>query len=155
MGYQAESGPWRGFYLTAAMELRNPRPPSDVPRQGAAGQLKTLPAEQLLDSLSVRLNGVKAGARQLAFGLTFTDTSEHYALTLENAVLHHYKDRKIAGAVAVALTRAVLVELVVGETTLDAAIAEKKISIAGDSAAFADFLALLDRFDFWFEIVLP
>ncbi len=155
MGYQAESGPWRGFYLTAAMELRNPRPPSDVPRQGAAGQLKALPAEQLIDSLSVRLNGTRAGARQLAFGLTFTDTGEHYALTLENAVLHHYRDRKIAGAVAVSLTRAALVELVVGETTLDAAIAEKKVSVEGDAKAFADFLSLLDRFDFWFEIVLP
>ena len=155
MGYQAESGPWRAFYLTAAMELRNPRPPSDVPRQGAAGQMRTLPAEQLLDSLSVRLNGGKAGARQLAFNLTFTDSGESFALVLENAVLHHYKDRHLPNAVAVVLTRTALADLVIGETTLEAAAAAGKVAIEGDAKPFGDFLSLLDRFDFWFEIVMP
>src|SRR6202012_5689523 len=62
MGYQAESGPWRAFYLTGAQELRNPRAKSETPRQGAAGQLRSLPADDLLESLSVRLNGQKGGA---------------------------------------------------------------------------------------------
>ena len=33
MGFQAESGPWRDFYLTGAQELRYPRPPSATPRR--------------------------------------------------------------------------------------------------------------------------
>ncbi len=48
MGYQAESGPWRGFYLTGAMELRAPRAPSDVPRPGGAGTIRALPVDDLV-----------------------------------------------------------------------------------------------------------
>ncbi len=155
LGYQAESGPWRGFYLTAAMELRNPRPPSDTPRQGAAGQLRALPAESLLDSLSVRLNGDKAGARELALNLHFTDTGERFLVTLENAVLHHYAGREEKDAPVVSLTRAVLAGLIIGEHDLAAALAEKAVAIEGDATLFGDFLQLLDRFDFWFEIVMP
>ena len=152
MGYQAESGPWRAFYLTGAQELRNPRPASDQPRQGAAGQLRALPADALLDSFSVRLNGEKAGAvGDLALTLSFTDTGETFAVSVENAVLHH-----APGALgpAVALTRPVLIALVIGETTLETALADGAVSGEG-TAVLAELIPLLDRFDFWFEIVAP
>lgn len=156
MGYQAESGPWRAFYLTGAQELRNPRPKADKPRQGAAGQLRALPADALLDSFAVRLNGGKAGdAGDLAFTLAFSDTGERFAVSVENAVLHHRAagDGDEAGP-AVTLTRPVLIALVIGETTLEAAQAEGKV--AGEGAAeLGRLLPLLDRFDFWFEIVAP
>ena len=151
LGYQAESGPWRAFYLTAAMELRNPRPPSDTPRQGAAGQLRTLPAGQLLDSLSVRLNGEKAGALEVAFNIRFTDVKEHFLVTVENAVFHYYPMREIKSAPTISLTREALVNLVTGEISLP----HESVSIAGDADCFPAFIALLDRFDFWFEIVMP
>ncbi|WP_375268568.1 alkyl/aryl-sulfatase [Phenylobacterium sp.] len=154
LGYQAESGPWRAFYLTGAQELRNPRPPSPTPRQGAAGQIRNLPPEQLLDSLSVRLNGDKAGAQEIALDLTFSDTGERYGLSVENAVLHHGRDRIAPGATAVTLTRAALVGLVLGETELDAAIEQGAVTTA-DPTPLRTLLALLDRFDFWFEIVMP
>jgi len=153
MGYQAESGPWRAFYLTGAQELRYPRPPATTPRQGASSQLRALPAEALLDSLSVRLNGAKAAARDLTLSLAFTDTGETFGLFVENAVLRH-RAGPAAGAPTVSLTRSALVSLVVGETTLEAALADGSVT-AGDSADFAEFLTWLDRFDFWFEIVLP
>lgn len=155
LGYQAESGPWRGFYLTAAMELRNPRPPAIEPRQGAAGQMRALPAGLLLDSLSVRLNGEKAGAHEIALNIHFTDTNEHFLVTLENAVLHHYPERKEPKAPSVSLTRAVLADLVIGERAFAAALADKSMTIEGAREPFADLLSMLDRFDFWFEIVMP
>ena len=155
MGYQAESGPWRGFYLTAAMELRNPRPAAVEPRQGAAGQIRNLPAEPLLDSLSVRLNGDRAGGRAIVFNLNFDDTGEGFLVTVENAVMHHASGKTATGAPIVALSRPVLVSLVLAELPLDQALAEAKVKIDGEPGAFAEFLALLDRFDFWFEIVMP
>ena len=154
MGYQAESGPWRAFYLTGAQELRYPRPPATTPRQGAAGQLRALPAEALLDSLSVRLNGAKAAARNLALSLAFTDTGEAFGVFVENAVMRH-RAGEAAGAPVVSLTRSALVSLVVGETTLDAALADGSVKATGDSLDFAEFLTWLDRFDFWFEIISP
>jgi alkyl sulfatase BDS1-like metallo-beta-lactamase superfamily hydrolase len=153
MGYQAESGPWRAFYLTGAQELRYPRPPAVKPRQTGGAQLRALPAETLLDSLSVRLNGDKAGARSLAVEVHFTDVGERFILSVENAVLHHRRGGR--GAPAVSLSRAALIDLVLGDTTLDAAVAAGEATVAGDPQPFADLLALLDRFDFWFEIVSP
>jgi alkyl sulfatase BDS1-like metallo-beta-lactamase superfamily hydrolase len=152
MGYQAESGPWRAFYLTGAQELRNPRPASDTPRQGAAGQLRALPADALLESFSVRLNGEKAGlAGDLALTIRFTDTGESFAVSVENAVLHHAPGE---GGPEAALTRPVLIALVIGETTLEAALADGMVSGEG-AAVLGELLPLLDRFDFWFEIVAP
>ena len=151
MGYQAESGPWRAFYLSGALELRNPRAPSETPRQGAAGQLRALPADALLESLSVRLNGGRAGAASIALTLSFTDTGERFAVSVENAVLHH---RAGEGGPEAALTRAVLIGLVIGETTLEKALAGGAVAGEG-TEALGRLLPLLDRFDFWFEIVAP
>ncbi len=154
LGYQAESGPWRAFYLTGAMELRHPRPPAKQPRQGAAGQLRALPADSLLDALSVRLNGPKAGATQLALNLVFTDTGETFAVTVENAVLHH-RAGATAGAPTVNLTRGVLTDLVIGQTTIEAAMAAGSLTATEGAGTLETLLGLLDRFDFWFEIVTP
>jgi alkyl sulfatase BDS1-like metallo-beta-lactamase superfamily hydrolase len=151
LGYQAESGPWRDFYLTGAQELRNPRPATAGPRQGVAGQLRSLPGDELLDALSVRLNGDEAGAAQIAFTVCFTDTDELFAVSVENAVLHH---RAGEAGPRVTLSRATLVALLTGEKTLDAAVAEGVLAGVG-AGELGKLLALLDRFDFWFEIVAP
>ena len=155
MGYQAESGPWRDFYLTGAMELRFPRPTSDVPRVGAGGQIRGLPPEQLLDSLAVRLNGERAGAQALAVNMRFTGTGETFLVTVENAVLHHYAGRSDPDAATVILTGPTLATMILGEGTLADLVAAGEVAIAGDAAAFEALLGLLDRFDFWFEIVAP
>jgi alkyl sulfatase BDS1-like metallo-beta-lactamase superfamily hydrolase len=147
LGYQAESGPWRAFYLTGAQELRNPRPAAASPRQGALGQLRALPADDLLESLAVRLNGEAAGAAEIAFTAHFTDTGERFAVSVENAVLHHTPGE---GGPEARLTRAALIGLVTGELAPDAA------GLEGEGAGeLARLLPLLDRFDFWFEIVAP
>ncbi len=156
MGYQAESGPWRDFYLTGAQELRNPRLASETPRQGAAGQLRALPADSMLESFAVRLNGPKAGAiGDLALTIAFSDTGERFAVSVENAVLHHKAAQdEGGGGPAVTLTRPVLIGLVIGETTLEAALEAATVSGPG-AQVLGQLLPLLDRFDFWFEIVAP
>ncbi|MCC7267056.1 MAG: MBL fold metallo-hydrolase [Caulobacteraceae bacterium] len=147
MGYQAESGPWRDFYLTGAQELRRPRPKSDTPRQTSANQLRTLPGDSLLDALSIRLNGAAAGDETLSLALTLTDTGEQFAVRIENAVLHHRRGEDGPG---VALARADLVDLVTGARTV------ADLGLEGaDAEALARLVALLDRFDLWFEISAP
>jgi alkyl sulfatase BDS1-like metallo-beta-lactamase superfamily hydrolase len=147
MGYQSESGPWRDFYLMGAQELRTPIPSSATPRQAAPGQLRNLPAESLLDSLSVRLNGEAAGALDLELTVRFTGGEGVFTLKVENAVLHH---RVGDGAPEVALSRDQLIDLVLGA-------AELKDVAAGQpgEAALASLLSVLDRFDLWFGIVTP
>ena len=145
MGYQAESGPWRDFYLTGALEAREPKPESPTPRQGAAAQLFSLGADDLLHALSVRLNGERAGALELRFVLGFEDAGDRFEVSIENGVLHH---RRADGPPDISLTRTTLVQLALGQTSL----AEAGLDDAGP---LATFLGLLDRFDFWFNIVTP
>ena len=147
MGYQAESGPWRDFYLTGAQELRKPRPRSETPRQASANQLRTLPGDSLLDALSVRLNGEAAADETLSFTLSFTDTGEQFAVRVENAVLHHQPG---GGGPSVALARGDLVDLITGARS------PGDLGLSGDGAeALARLAGLLDRFDLWFEISAP
>jgi alkyl sulfatase BDS1-like metallo-beta-lactamase superfamily hydrolase len=147
MGYQAESGPWRDIYLTGARELRQPRSKSDSPRQASANQLRTLPGDSLLDALSIRLNGAAAGDETLSLTLTLTDAGERFAVRIENAVLHH---RRGVSGPDVALSRADLVDLVTGARTVT------DLGLKGGGAeALARLVALLDRFDLWFEISAP
>ena len=60
-----------------------------------------------------------------------------------------------ACAPLVHLSRDALIDLAVGETALDAAITAGRVRIDGDRQPFADFLTMLDKFDFWFAIVEP
>ena len=53
------------------------------------------------------------------------------------------------------LTRAALDAIVLGRSTFQALAADGSLRIEGDAAAFADFLGLLDTFEFWFDIVTP
>ena len=140
LGYQAESGPWRDFYLSGAGELRSPKPASPTPRQGSLGQLRALPADPLLEALAVRVDAAKA--RDVRFVIGF-ETGEAFEVELSNGVLHH----RPATGPTVTLSRATLVALVGGEKT--------EAEIAGDAAPLAALLATLDRFDFWFNIIEP
>lgn len=156
MGYQAESGPWRNFYLCGAQELRHPWPSSPAPRTVAAGQVRALPEPQLFDYMSVRLNGEKAGARTFAINVHFTDSGRRFLLTVENAVMHHY-ERSVFGAAdaTLSLTRADFAELLIGSKTLGDLSASGHAHIAGKGSSVEELLALLDQFDLLFNIVEP
>jgi len=151
LGYQSESGPWRDFYLTGAQELRNPLPPSDKPRQGALRQLYALPADELLDALSVRLNGPAAGDSRHLFTIDFTDVADSFVVSVSNATMHHHRGRE---GRAVTLDRAALIALIGGQESVASLAADGRC--AGEGVGDLDaFVALLDRFDFWFNIVEP
>ncbi|HEY2483323.1 MAG TPA: alkyl sulfatase C-terminal domain-containing protein, partial [Caulobacteraceae bacterium] len=103
----------------------------------------------------VRLNGPKAGATALKLGVAFTDTNERFLIEVGNGVMRHYADRADPAWPTITLARPTLVELISGAKTPEAAQADGSLTIDGDAQPFADLLALLDRFDFWFEIIEP
>ena len=156
MGYQAESGPWRGFYLTAAAELRNPIPDSDTPRPGSMAALRGLPTNEILSALAVRLNGPEAGAQKISLNLTITDTGERFLLSLENAVLNHQPGKEAPDADAnVRITRIALVDIGLKIRTIDEALQSGELQVSGSLQSLEKLIDLLDVFDFWFQIVLP
>ena len=156
LGYQAESGPWRNFYLSGAMELRYGVRPRPTARSTSSDIVRNLPFDLQFDYLSVRLNGPAAADLNYTFNIRFPDIDEEVVLYLEDGVLNYTLDKQIPDATtSLVMDDAVLDSINLGETTFEQALAEGEILLTGDPEAFLEFLGNLDTFDFWFNIVTP
>src|SRR3954447_3573001 len=62
LGYRAESGPWRDFYLTGAQELRHGAPHLGGSLASSVDVLRAMTTEMLVDLMAVRLDGARAAA---------------------------------------------------------------------------------------------
>ncbi|MEV8021720.1 alkyl sulfatase dimerization domain-containing protein [Streptomyces sp. NPDC086554] len=88
LGRGAENGPWRNFYLTSALELRQGAGSAqlDLSNPEVAMALTT---EQLIDSIAVRIDGPRAWDDSFTIDLVLTDEECRHRLTLHNGALTH------------------------------------------------------------------
>ena len=155
LGYQAESGPWRNFYLTGAKELREGVKKLPTPNTASPDTVRAMSLDLFFDYLGVRLNAEKAGDAHIVLNFDFGADGK-YLVELENGVLNNTKDKQADEADAtVTLTRADLNSIALGETKLDQAVSDGKVKVAGDNAKLGQLVSMLDSFDFWFNIVTP
>lgn len=63
LGYQAESGPWRNFYLSAAKELRDGVLDLSAPKSVSSDTVRATPLAMFFDLLAVRLIGPRPRTR--------------------------------------------------------------------------------------------
>jgi alkyl sulfatase BDS1-like metallo-beta-lactamase superfamily hydrolase len=155
MGYQAESGPWRSIYLQGAHELRNGVPSAGGTNVASPDTIRAMPPGMTFDYFAVRLNGEKAAGKKLVLDINFTDLNEPYTLTVENGVLNHAKRAATNADAKVSLTKGTLDRIQLGEITPEQAITSGEMKVEGRREAFADFVGMLDKFPFWFNIVTP
>jgi alkyl sulfatase BDS1-like metallo-beta-lactamase superfamily hydrolase len=158
LGYQAESGPWRNFFLTGAKELRDGVKAADSPIKTSSPDIvRGLALETYLDYLAVRLNGPKAArAGGMSINLTMPDVNEKVGIVVENGVMNYSIGHLTDGAdVSVTMDRALLDKINLGETTVDAAVADGSVGVEGDAAKFGQFISLLDSFELYYNIVTP
>ena len=93
LGYQAESGPWRNAYLTAAMELRQGSIDRPEARSNGSGEVQlNMDVELMLEYLGIRLDSNAAQDLNGKINLMVTDLDEQYLLTLRAGVLLYQKD---------------------------------------------------------------
>ena len=83
LGFQAESGAWRSYYLTGAAELRRGLPNVGNPQLGNADFLKAVPSIDLFDALAARYNPAKIERDPYAIVFEFPDTGETISSTLD------------------------------------------------------------------------
>jgi alkyl sulfatase BDS1-like metallo-beta-lactamase superfamily hydrolase len=156
MGYQAEAGPWRNFYLTGAKEAREGVTELPTPTTASADTVRAMTLDMFFDYLGVRLNGPNAAGKKITVNFDFSDTKEKAVLFLANAALNHSPDRHDPDADAtLRLTRSVLNDIILRRSTLDDEVASGGIQVQGNTGAVHALMALLDTFDFWFNIVTP
>lgn len=158
MGYQAESGPWRSFYLSAAQELRHGVDRASVPNvtKNAGGFLPSMTVEMIFDSMAVRLNGPRAAGASITVNFDFTDTKQRYVLRIENGVLSHTPNKQAENPDAtMTIKRTALDALILGQKPLDQLMASGDLEIAGDAQALLQLFGYLDDFEAAFAIVTP
>ncbi|KAA3639704.1 MAG: MBL fold metallo-hydrolase [Armatimonadetes bacterium] len=156
LGYQAENGTWRDFYLSAAKELRDGVMAAATPNTASLDIVRSMTSEMLLSYLGVRLNGPKAADLDYTFNLNLTDPDESYGLEVGNGVLNYTKDEGFDSPTAtITAARSAIDAVILGQATFADQIGSGAIQIEGDEKAFTDFLGLLDDFEFWFNIATP
>ena len=155
LGYQSESGPWRNFFLTGALELRHGVPEgSDYAPSDA--MLSGMPIGNLLETMAVRLNAERAAATELRLNLHFTDLDKPWHVCLSNAVLHSWENYQGNNADATLIIDSLdFKRLLVGRADAPMLIAEGKLKIDGHVNALGPLTNLFDRFDRRFPIVTP
>jgi alkyl sulfatase BDS1-like metallo-beta-lactamase superfamily hydrolase len=159
MGYQAESGPWRNFFLMGAAELRSGvrKPPGE---SGGVSDdtVRSMDASLLLDYVAIHLNGPHAAGKTGSYGFVFTDVQQAYRVTLANAVLQYARE---AGGVSgqadatLTLTRTTLSAVIGGRMSFAEAVRSGAIQVGGSLEKTRELFALMDTFDAWFNIVTP
>lgn len=156
LGYQAESAPWRNFYLTGAMELRNGIKKVPSPEPQSPDTIQAMPLDMFLDYLGVRLNGDRAAGKTVTLNLVLTDTKENYTVGVENSALHYTKGKPANSADAtLTMTRADLNDTMLGKTNVQKLVMGGSAKIDGDSQKLGEFISWLDSFEFYFNIVTP
>lgn len=159
MGYQAESAPWRNFYLTGAQELRYGKKTSDLSGSANPDVLRAMSSELFFNYLAMRYKGTDESADKDNFNIYLTDTKEWVGLVVSNGTVHPRINSVIPSDVTATITapRTALMALssAVSDLTLNQLIEKGIVQISGDKSAFEKFLADLDTFDTWFNIIEP
>ena len=160
LGYQAESAPWRDFYLTGAQELRHGHLSSRPGSGPGADTVAAMTTELLLDYLGVRIDGLRAAERTWALDVVVTDRAERWRLGVERGALH--ATPVAAGSAGradidlrVEATHAGLAALVFGSRPLAELEADGAVAVTGDRDRLLALLAVLDAFSLMFPIVTP
>jgi alkyl sulfatase BDS1-like metallo-beta-lactamase superfamily hydrolase len=154
MGYMAESAPWRNFYLTGALELRQGTPAKGITIDMLLDMLQHAPIERFLERMAASLDGTKAADSQLKLNLVFRDLNESYVLQIENGVLHHRKAPPAKDANAtLTLTKPFFLQMMTGKAGAKDLLMSDQTQIDGSTIDLARFFSMIEKAPGVFPIV--
>lgn len=157
LGYQAQSGPWRDVYLSAAYELRHGNPEMPVLSPSAMKEiLKQTPVDRFLISMSTRLDPEAAEGENLTILLRFKDINENHLVTISNSVMRHKLIQDpVASDVTIDLTFNLFVDIATGQASLKDLLLGDELNVEGSTMDLLSFVGMLDKPTGAFNIVTP
>ncbi|PQJ19592.1 alkyl/aryl-sulfatase [Tenacibaculum sp. SG-28] len=157
LGYQAESGPWRNFYLTGAKELRTPVKKINMGSTATPDMIKGMDTQLYFEYLGMRFKGYENADLKYNFNINLTDTNEKLALIVSNGSVMPRMGKHVAKNITatINMSRSDLNKVSLGEANFADLLKNKQIAIDGDAKAFTNLLSKIDAFEFWFNIVQP
>jgi len=156
MGFQAESGAWRDFYLTGAQELRNGLADAGAVRTRSREFVEGVPTIELFNALAVRYAPEKLSREPFELNFQFTDIEEEFVIDVGNATAFPRPGVQSDDAVAtLTLSRDAFNDLILQTRSFREIAAAGEASIEGDPTALLAWFSALETPDFWFNVVEP
>lgn len=155
MGFQAESGTWRSYYISAAAELRRGLPDVGNPQLGNADFLRAVPSHDLFNALAARYDPSKLSSDPFRIVFEFPDTEETITLHVGVDVIVPRAGADADPAATVRLDRADFDRLVLGDAQVPSLLLSGAMALEGDTTALANLFGALEQPPFWFNIVTP
>ena len=159
LGYQSESGPWRDFYLSGAMELRSGGTALKGLRGNALGPglVASMTPELLLDLIGVRLNAPRSASFHVDVKLIITDPDiEPWSFGVRHGVLHARRlDSDEPCDLTIRSSIEAFAQFASSSQPIDDTIARDDFAVEGDRSKLVELNGYLDVFEFGFELVLP
>ena len=155
LGFQAESGPWRSYYLGAASELRDGVPRTGGTRPVNPDFLRAVPTLDLFDMLASRYAPERLEHDPFALNFTFQDTGERIGIEIGRSVIVPRERASDSPAATLTLDRPGFEAMLLGTVRPLDLIQSGVLGISGDSSALADFWGLLEQPEFWFATATP
>ncbi|HKP07626.1 MAG TPA: alkyl sulfatase dimerization domain-containing protein [Microbacterium sp.] len=152
LGYGAENGIWRNFFLSGTTELRDGQ--FGTPTVAASADvISALTPEMLFDAIAIQIDGPRAWEEKLSIDVALTDTDTRYRLWLSNGALIYSAAPQAGDAdLTLTTTRRSLPALATGAVT-PRSLVEAGIEVTGDTAVLSRLAALLSPGDKDFAIV--
>jgi alkyl sulfatase BDS1-like metallo-beta-lactamase superfamily hydrolase len=155
MGFQAESGSWRNYYLSAALELRRPEDKAML-QDDNSGLISAVPSLALFDALATRY---KPGAIEDApFVLVFRFSDTQESITVEvgaDSVFPRLGEFSDEPAATFETTRKDFNRIMMGQVGPRRLVIMGKLRITGNNGAVREFFQAIESPKSNFEMVVP
>jgi len=156
MGYQAESGAWRNYYLAAAASLRGNAVESISGNGQSRSFVSAIPTGVFFDALATRFDAAKGAALKGTFQFILPDSKEAVAVVVGGGVeFPRYGVTDPAPTATITIDRGTLDDVMLGQAQFPALMQSGAIKIDGDRMAFLSWFALHPPQDPRFNIVVP
>ena len=154
MGYQAESGPWRNFFLTGAFELRNGAVKLPL-NLLSIDFIRSMTKEMVIDYLSIGLNIEKSQGKTMK--VNWLVDGEKMSFELRNSILIYTSNVLFKDAdLTINTSKLEMLKLFEKATTVDESLKTKQLIITGGNVELLkELIEMKSSFNPNFEIVLP
>jgi alkyl sulfatase BDS1-like metallo-beta-lactamase superfamily hydrolase len=156
MGYQAESGAWRNYYLAAAASLRGKAVESTSGNGQSRSFVSAIPTAVFFDALATRFDAAKGAAIKGTFQFVLPDSKEAVSVVVGGGVeFPRYGVTDTAPTATITIDRGTLDDVMLGQAQFPALMQSGAIRIDGDRMAFLSWFALHPPQDPRFNVVVP
>ena len=141
LGFQAESGAWRNYYLGAAATLRGAEATNLPNRSQSPDYFAAIPTLDLFNAMATRLAVTEALPEPQIFRFVFTDTQETVTVERRGVIeIPRLGDSPSPATATVRMSRAAFGGLLMGRVRMADLLGSGQIAFEGDLAALQGWL---------------